>query len=102
MLSNLFLLDLNESLEPYIFGLIQSAKVNKSELLIDDMTIALADHDKRSNQEEDFSSKSMVAQFGGKKPKFFRKGSKKCAHCEQEGHSEQNCWHLHPNLRSDG
>ena len=101
MLSNLFLLGLNESLEPYIFDLIQSAKVNKSELLIDDMTIALADHDKRSNQEEDFSFKSMVAQFGGKKPKFFRKGSKKCAHCEQEGHSEQNCWHLHSNLRSD-
>jgi len=101
MLSNLFLLGLNESLEPYIFGLIQSAKVNKSELLIDDMTIALADHDKRSNQEEDSSFKSMVAQFGGKKPKFFRKGSKKCAHCEQGGHSEQNCWHLHPNLRPD-
>ncbi len=80
MLSNLFLLGLNESLEPYIFGLIQSAKVNKTDLLTDDMTIALADHDKRSNQEEDFSSKSMVAQFGGKKPKFgnsrLRKGSK--------------------------
>ncbi len=101
MLSNLFLLGLNESLEPYIFGLIQSIKVNKSELLIDDMTIALADHDKRSNQEKDFSSKSMVAQFDGKKPKFFRKRSKKCAHCEQGGHSEQNCWHLHPNLRTD-
>ncbi len=101
MLSNLFLLGLNESLEPYIFDLIQSVKVNKFELLIDDMTIALADHDKRSNQEKNFSFKSMIAQFDGKKPKFFRKRSKKCAHCEQEGHSEQNCWHLHSNLRSD-
>ena len=91
MLSNLFLLSLNESLEPYIFGLIQSVKVNKFELLIDDMTIALVDHDKRSNQEKDFSFKSMIAQFDDKKPKFFRKGSKKCAHCEQESHSEQNC-----------
>ncbi len=101
MLSNLFLLDLNESLEPYIFDLIQSIKVNKFDLLIDDMTIALADHDKRSNQEKNFSFKSMIAQFDGKKPKFSRKGSKKCAHCEQESHSEQNCWYLHSNLRSD-
>ncbi len=59
------------------------------------MTIALADHDKQSNQEEDPSFKSMVAQFDGKKPKSgnkFRKGSKKCAHCEQGGHNEQSCW----------
>ncbi len=101
MLSNLFLLSLNESLESYIFDLIQSIKINKSELLIDDMTIALVDHDKRSNQEKNFSFKSMIAQFNDKKPKFFRKRSKKCAHCKQEDHSEQNCWHLHLNLRSD-
>ena len=91
MLSNLFLLDLNESLESYIFDLIQSIKINKFELLIDDMTIALVDHDKRSNQEKNFSFKSMIAQFDDKKPKFFRKKLKKCAHCEQENHSEQNC-----------
>lgn len=105
MLSNLFLLGLNESLEPYIFGLIQSAKAKNSELLIDEMAIALADHDKRINDEEDFSSKSMVAQFGGKKRKFggkFRKGSNKtCTHCEQTGHEQQRCWYLHPNLRPD-
>ncbi len=101
MLSNLFLLDLNESLESYIFDLIQSIKINKFELLIDDMTIALVDHDKRSNQEKNFSFKSMIAQFDDKKSKFFRKKLKKCAHCEQENHSEQNCWHLHSNLRSD-
>ena len=106
LLSNLFLLGLNESLEPYIFGLIQSAKANKSELLIDEMAIALADHDKRANEEEDFSSKSMIAQFGGKKRKFgsnkFRKGSNKtCSHCEQTGHDQQKCWYLHPNLRPD-
>jgi len=96
MLSNLFLLGLNESLKPYIFGLIQSVKVNKSDLLIDDMTIVLADHDKRSNPEKNFSFKSMIAQFGDKKRKFgnnseFRRESKKCAHCEQGDHSEQNC-----------
>jgi hypothetical protein len=107
MLSNLFLLGLNESLEPYIFGLIQSAKVNKSDLLIDEMTIALADHDKRSNPEEDLSSKSMVAQFGGKKRRFgnnsgFRRESKNCTHCEQRGHNDQGCWLLHPKLRPIG
>jgi len=101
MLSNLFLLSLNESLESYIFDLIQSIKINKFKLLINDMTIALVDHDKRSNQEKNFSFKSMIAQFDDKKPKFFRKRSKKCAHCEQESYSEQNCWHLHLNLRSD-
>ena len=96
MLSNLFLLDLNESLKSYIFGLIQSVKVNKFDLLIDDMTIALADHDKRSNSEKNFSFKSMIAQFDEKKRKFgnnseFRRESKKCSHCEQENHSEQSC-----------
>jgi len=96
MLSNLFLLGLNESLEPYIFGLIQSAKANNFELLIDEMAIVLADHDKRSNEEEDFSFKSMVvAQFGGKKRKIggkLRKGSNKtCIHCEQTGHEQQRC-----------
>ncbi len=99
MLSNLFLLDFNESLELYIFDLIQSIKINKFELLIDDMTIALVDHDKRSNQEKNFSFKSMITQFNDKKLKFFRKRLKKCAHCEQENHSKQNCWHLHLNLR---
>jgi len=55
------------------------------------MTIALVDHDKRLNQEKNFSFQSMIAQFDDKKLKFFRKKSKKCAHCKQESHSEQNC-----------
>ncbi len=101
MLSNFFLLDLNESLELYIFDLIQSIKINKFELLVDNMTIALVDHNKWSNQEKNFSFKSMIAQFDYKKLKFFRKKLKKCAHCKQESHSEQNCWHLHLNLHSD-
>ncbi len=105
MLSNFFLLDLNESLESYIFDLIQSIKINKFDLLIDDMTIVLVDHDKRSNSEKNFSFKSMIAQFDDKKRKFennskFRRESKKCAHCEQENHSEQSCWLLHSKLHS--
>ena len=105
MLSNLFLLDLNKSLESYIFNLIQSIKINKFNLLIDDITIVLVDHDKRSNSEKNFSFKSMIAQFDDKKRKFennseFRRKSKKCAHCKQESHSEQSCWLLHSKLRS--
>ncbi len=101
MLNNLFLLNLNESLELYIFDLIQSIKINKFKLLIDDMIIALVDHDKWSNQEKNFSFKSMITQFDDKKSKFFWKRSKKCAHCKQEDHNEQNCWHLHLNLHSN-
>ncbi len=67
MLSNLFLLDLNESLESYIFELIQSVKINKLDLLIDEMTIVLVDHNKRSNSEKNLSFKSMITQFENKK-----------------------------------
>ncbi len=81
MLSNLFLLNLNESLELYIFDLIQSIKINKFKLLINDITIALVDHDKRSNQEKNFSFKSMITQFDDKKLKFFQKRLK-CIHCK--------------------
>ncbi len=70
MLSNLFLLNLNESLESYIFDLIQSIKINKFNLLIDDMIIVLVNHDKRSNSEKNFSFKSMIVQFDDKKRKF--------------------------------
>jgi len=107
IMGHLFLLGLNEVLEPYIFGLIQSAKTNKTKLSIDDMAIALVDHDKRSNQEEGSSSKSMVAKFG-KKPKSrnnskLRKGpAKTCFHCEQRGHNKQDCWYLNPKLRPEG
>ncbi len=106
LLSNLFLLDLNESLESYIFDLIQSVKINKFELLINEMTIALVNHDKRVNEEKNFSFKSMIAQFDEKKRKFesnkFRKESNKiCSHCEQTSHDQQKCWYLHSNLRSD-
>ncbi len=103
MLSNFFLLDLNESLESYIFDLIQSIKINKFNLLINDMTIILVDYDKRSNSEKNFSFKSMIAQFDDKKRKFennseFQRKSKKCVHCEQENHSKQSCWLLHSKL----
>ncbi len=104
MLSNLFLLGLNESLESYIFDLIQSAKINKIDLFIENMTIALVDHDKRSNDKEGFSFKSMIAQFDGKKSKFknFRKSlNKQCFHCEQSGHRQENCWYLYSKLCSE-
>ncbi len=106
LLSNLFLLNLNESLELYIFDLIQSIKINKFELLINEMTIALVDHDKRVNKEKNFSFKSMIAQFDEKKRKFesnkfWKESNKICFHCEQMSHDQQKCWYLHSNLRSD-
>jgi len=82
MLSNLFLLNLNESLKLYIFNLIQSIKINKFKLLINDIIITLVNHDKWLNQEKNFSFKSMIVQFDDKKLKFFQKKLKKCAHCE--------------------
>lgn len=107
LLAHLFLLGLNEGLEPYVFGLIQSAKTNKTTLSIDDMAIALVDHDKRSNQEESSTSKSMVSKFGKKSKSRnnskSRKGSDKtCFHCEQTGHTKQDCWFLNPKLRPEG
>ena len=53
MSNNLFLLDFNESLESYIFDLIQSIKINKFDLLINDMTITLVDHDKQFVRQRD-------------------------------------------------
>ncbi len=81
MLNNFFLLNLNESLESYIFNLIQSIKINKFKLLINKMTIVLVDHDKRANEEKNLSFKSMMIQFNDKKQKFennseFQKESK--------------------------
>jgi hypothetical protein len=70
MLSNFFLLDFNESLESYIFNLIQSIKINKFDLLINDMIIILVNHNKWSNSEKNFSFKSMIIQFDNKKWKF--------------------------------
>ncbi len=106
MLNNLFLLNLNESLESYIFNLIQSIKINKFDLLINDMTIVLIDYDKQSNSEKNFSFKSMITQLNDKKRKFknnseFQRELKKCTHCKQEDHSKQSCWLLHSKLHSD-
>ncbi len=91
LLSNLFLLDFNKSLESYIFDLIQSIKINKFKLLINKMIIALIDHDKWMNEEKNFSFKSMITQFDEKKRKFesnkFQKESNKiCSHCKQTSH----------------
>jgi len=104
MLSNLFLLDLNENLELYIFDLIQSVKINKINLFIENMIIALVDHDKRSNNEKNFSFKSMIAQFDDKKSKFKNSQkslNKQCFHCEQSSHRQENCWYLYSKLCSE-
>ncbi len=104
MLSNLFLLNLNENLESYIFDLIQSIKINKIDLFIKNMIIALVNHDKRSNNEKSFSFKSMIAQFDDKKSKFKNSQkslNKQCFHCKQLNHRQENCWYLYSKLRSE-
>jgi CRISPR/Cas system CMR-associated protein Cmr1 (group 7 of RAMP superfamily) len=60
MLNNLFLLNFNESLESYIFNLIQNVKINKIDLFIKNMIIALIDHDRKIHNEKNFSFKSMI------------------------------------------
>ncbi len=63
MLSNFFLLNLNESLKLYIFNLIQNIKINKFNVLINNITIILINHDKQLNLKKNFSFKSMIVQF---------------------------------------
>ena len=104
MLGHLFLLGLNEGLEPYVFGLKQAAKANKIQLNIEDMAVALADHDKRSNHEE--SSKGLTARFGKPNSRDNSRNPDKriptCEHCKGRGHTKQRCYFLNPNLRSEG
>ena len=50
LLSTFFRLGLKEGLEPYAFQMIQTARNNKMELNIDDLTIALVEYDKRVSQ----------------------------------------------------
>ncbi len=70
MLNNFFLLNLNESLKSYIFELIQNVKINKFNLLINEMIIVLVNHDKWLNSEKNLSFKSMIVQFEDKKQRF--------------------------------
>ncbi len=105
MLSTFFRLGLKEDLEPYVFNMIQQARNNKVELEIDDLTIALVEHDKRVSQSED-SSKAMAAKFGKQNKPTKNKGrggdKERCEHCDWEGHSKDKCYYLCPNLRPEG
>ncbi len=90
MLNNLFLLNFNKSLELYIFDLIQSIKINKFKLLINEMIIALINHNKWANEENNFSFKSIITQFNKKKLNFRNNSKirKYFFHCEQKNHDQ--------------
>ncbi len=103
MLSCFFLMGLDEGLEPYTFGLIQAAKNSNKELDIDDMVVALADHDKRHNSEE--TVKGLSAKFRHKSTSKTRNSERddskdlKCDHCKGFKHVKADCRYLHPHLR---
>lgn len=109
ILDHLFLLlSLNEGLKSYVFDLIQSVKINKLKLNIDDMIIALIDYAKRFNQKKDFSFKSMIFKTNKRKFKNSSRNSSKsrkslnktCSHCDRKSHIKQKCFHLNSKLSS--
>ncbi len=53
LLSAFFRLGLNPDLEPYTFQTVNTAQTQKWELEIDEMIIALVDHDRRQQFSED-------------------------------------------------
>ena len=105
VLGHLFLLGLNEGLEPYVFGLIQVAKANNTQLNITDMAVDLAYYDKRLSHEE--SSKGLAVKCDKSKSgnhNRFRKDSDKvsiCGYCKRRGHIKQECYKLNPKLRPE-
>lgn len=53
LLSSFFRLGLNPDLEPYTFQMVKIARTQKRELEINEMIIALVDHDRRQQFSED-------------------------------------------------
>ena len=62
LLSSFFRLGLNPDLEPYTFQMVNTARTQKRELEIDEMIIALVDHDRRQQFSEDV--KALAAKRG--------------------------------------
>ena len=115
MLGIMFLWGLSDSYKSYTFNLIMDAQRNNSDPDIDDMAVALADHNKRFTKSEDFKGLAINKRGGpsrsssresSKSPNRGRsQGPKKkalvCKHCKIKGHEEPKCYFLHPNLRPE-
>ncbi len=69
--SSFFQLDLNSDLEPYTFQMVNTARAQKRELEIDEMIIALVDHDRRQQFSEE--SKALATKLSHKKNSEKRK-----------------------------
>ncbi len=67
--SSFFWLSLNSNLEPYTFQMVNTTQAQKRELEIDEMMIALVDHDKRIQFSEE--TKALATKM------FHKKNSKK-------------------------
>ena len=111
-----FRLGLPEDLAPYLFQLIQTARANKEELDIENMTVALSEHEKRLSNTED--AKAKAARFGKQdKPpgnpnprgggRSNRNNDKnntgtppQCDHCKGK-HTKNKCFYLHKDKRPE-
>jgi len=59
---------------------------------LDDATVKVVHLERRGKHEKDIHPKRVVTTR--------RRGAKpSCTHCEKEGHGEENCWKLQPELR---
>ena len=111
LLSSFFRLGLNPDLEPYTFQMVNTARTQKRELEIDEMIIALVDHDRRQQFSEDI--KALAAKKGKGKssvekkrpiasptatPPSEKKDNRKerCEYCDLARHNKKSCYYLMP------
>ncbi len=110
LLSSFFRLGLNLDLEPYTFQMINTAQTQKRDLEIDEMIIALVDHNRRQQFSEDI--KALAAKKGKGKsttekekpttspttpPSTKKDKGKEC--CEHRGsvrHVKESCYYFMP------
>ncbi len=101
----------NPHLEPYTFQMVNTSRTQKRELEIDQMIIALVDHDWHQQFSEDI--KALAVKKGKGKsvtekkvpvasptstPPLAKKGNKieQCKHFDLAGHDEKSCYYLMP------
>ena len=110
--SSFFWLSLNSNLEPYTFQIVNTNQAQKRELEIDEMMIALVDHDKRIQFSEE--TKSLATKMFHKKNSKKRKlqeiptlsssappakkhhGKSSCDHCGSIRHDKKSRYFLLP------
>ena len=110
LLSSFFRLGLNPDLEPYTFQMVNTARTQKRELEIDEMIIALVDHDRRQQFSEDIKALAVKKGKGKsitekEKPTASPatppatkkdKGKERCEHCGSARHVKKSCYYLMP------